>query len=274
MIIPVVSSPLIPALSNPHQSPDGCIDETIDHVVERVVQAVGYLKISLDAPESEGWLCSATLIDDPPALIELIRSTASGRGAPHDAVAASLFVQGYAFRVAGLVLAPNALGLASPSCASHGVHIRIERNRPSAVAVTDHRLSQPSASELAQSLLGSHLESLISVVAEHLVVGRRMLWGNVAASIATVFRAIESSPSVDRDDVRRRAFDFFVSAEPWLDGLGGFEMVDGDWHWTRTNCCLWYQCSGGSRCNDCSLHTVDELATIRLASRAGSGSAS
>lgn len=267
-------SPLNPALSSPHQPPEHCIDTTIDQVAELVAHAVGYLKFSLDAPESEGWLCSASLLEQPATLIELIRSTASGRGTEQDAVAASLFVQGYAFRVAGLVLAPYALGLASPSCLSQVVHIRIERNRPSGIAITDHRISRRGAPQLAHELLGGHLESLISVVAEHLMVGRRLLWGNVAASIATVFRAIESAPAVDRDDVRRLAIDFFGSAASWLNGLGGFETVGGDWHWTRTNCCLWYQCSGGSRCNDCSLHTVDELAAIRLASRAASGTAS
>ena len=60
----------------------------------------------------------------------------------------------------------------------------------------------------------------------------------------------------------------------WLDGLGAYcTMSSPDalgWYWTRTSCCLWYQTSSGSYCDDCSLHDPTELTTKRLADLAGS----
>ena len=66
--------------------------------------------------------------------------------------------------------------------------------------------------------------------------------------------------AVDGDDaalVRARADAFTAAAAPWLDGLGEYVLLSGPardgWFWARTNCCLWYQASGGSMCDDCSL---------------------
>jgi hypothetical protein len=62
--------------------------------------------------------------------------------------------------------------------------------------------------------------------------------------------------------VRERASAIFAAADDRFGGLGGFVTLHGrqrdGWFWERTNCCIWYQASGGQLCDDCSLHDPDE----------------
>ena len=249
------------------------LESDLDHITARVTQAVDHLRIASTAPLEEGWITCDTLIHDPSRLRDLIRSTAAGRGTDVDSVAASLFVQGYAYRVGSAALAPYALGLPGPGVRPPATAIRINRHRPAAVAVLDHEVAARSVAQLAQELLGGHMAPLIASVTATVTVGRRLLWGNTAASIATLFRAIDGAPGADRIAVQRRAVEFFEAATPWLRDLGDFTTLEAagrtGWYWNRANCCLWYQCSGGSRCDDCSLHSPDELVAIRNAQLQG-----
>lgn len=242
-------------------------------VLSEVTSHVDYLRVSLDAPAADGWLSCHALLADPAVLAESIRATASGRGAPKDMVAASLYVQAYAFRIATLVLGPFALGLPSPACTPEATAIRIARHRPAAVAVLHHDVTERDAKATAEALLAGHLERLIDVVADTFTVGRRLLWGNVAASCMTVFRALDGAPTADRLAVQRLATEFFAAATPWLDGLGRFDTVVArdrtGWYWTRNACCLWYQCSGGQTCDDCSLTAPADLLVARRAQLVG-----
>jgi ferric iron reductase protein FhuF len=230
-------------------------------VLAAVQAAVSYLGVSTDISGDESWMSCSALIADPGCLADLIRSTKEGRGTEDDAVAASLFVQSYAFRVGALVLAPYALGLSTPSCFPDATLIRIGRHRPASVALTDPWVAHRTAEQIAGELLGGHMAPLVSATAAQITVGQRLLWGNVAASCATVFRAIDGSPTarsgaVGRAGIQARAGEFFAAAAAWLDGLGSFEPhidLAGEWRWQRTNCCLYYQCAGGSKCDDCSL---------------------
>ena len=241
-------------------------------VLSEMTSHVDYLRVSLDAPAADGWLRCHDLLADPALLAESIRLTGPGRGAPNDMVAASLYVQAYAFRIAVVALGPFALGLASPTCAPEATAIRIARHRPAAVAVLDHRLGQagdrgPDAT--AEALLAGHLVPFVEAVAKIFTIGRRLLWGNVAASCMTVFRALDGAPHANRAAVQQQATAFFAAAAPWLEGLGQFDLVrvgeQTGWYWTRQACCLWYQCSGGQVCDDCSLTSPeDRLAARRL----------
>jgi ferric iron reductase protein FhuF len=238
-------------------------------VLAQVVDTVDYLRVATSAPPHEGWLSCADLVTRPAVLGALVRSTARGTGTHVHTVAASLFVQGYAFRIGALVLAPFALGLPTPSCDPLDTFIRMNGDQPATVAVTDRAVVHRDVERIAAELLGGHLAPLVAATTQEITVGRRLLWGNIASAIATVFRAVEGTAGIDRSAVRARADAFLAAAEPWLSGLGRFEMVDGaartGWYWTRSNCCLWYQSSNGRRCTDCSLHTPSELAAIRRA---------
>ncbi|MGN6694412.1 MAG: IucA/IucC family C-terminal-domain containing protein [Aquihabitans sp.] len=235
-------------------------------VVAAVEEQVSYLRIALAAPPDEGWLSAAGLVADREALVASIAATQAGRGAPDLTVAASLWFQAYAFRVALPVVAPFALGLPGLSGDTAATWVRIARHRPAAVAVTDPALVRRSASQAADDLLGRHLSPVVEAVAGSVTVGRRLLWGNAAASIATVLRALDGAPGADRSAVRERGATLLVEAEPWLAGLGSFDLVslDGgdEWRWTRTNCCLYDRCEGAARCDDCSLtSSVHEVAS-------------
>ncbi len=139
-------------------------------------------------------------------------------------------------------------------------------------------LADPTdARGLATALLGGHLRPFMASLREATTIGDRLLRGNVAASCAAAFRAVEGAAR-DRDDVgeraavRRRAEAFFDLAD-WLDGAGCFERVEVDgtdgWFWTRTSCCLYYKVSSGATCDDCSLIPAVELAERRRTELAG-----
>jgi ferric iron reductase protein FhuF len=228
---------------------------------DAVEAKVGYLRASTTAPADDGWLRCHELIADPGALAELIRSTGEGRGAHEAQVAASLFVQGYAFRIPSVALAAYALGLDRPRLDPASTATKIGRNRPAAVAYLDPDPGPHGPAALAGELL-DHLGALIAAVRSEITIGERILWGNVAASVATAFRAVEGESPERRDAIRDSADAFFAAASPQLAGLGEFVLVDGPdrqgWFWQRTNCCLWYQTADGTMCDDCSLLDPDE----------------
>lgn len=247
----------------------------LDDVIGEITRRVSYLRAETSAPADEGWLRCAELCAGGPSLRGLIAETGEGRGTSDPDVAASLFAQAYAFRVGAIPLAAYALELPSPNCAPEVTAISIARHRPSAIAFTDGEVTIRDAIALADAL-GDHLDRFHTAVRGEVTVGERLLWGNAASSFARVFRAIESAPDVDSARVRSRAEELFAAAGERFAGLGTFATVTVDdrdgWFWTRTSCCLWYQASGGSMCDDCSLIKPDELHDRRIAEVAGNAS--
>lgn len=248
----------------------------LDDVLQAVQTRVSYIKAARCAPESEGWVCSETLIADPDRLGAEILATAEGRGTHNLTVAASLYAQAYSFRVASVAVAAWAIGLPVPSVAPHDVATRIARHRPAEVALVGGTVSATTASELVESLLDRHLLPFFAAIRATVHVGERLLLGNAAASLMTVFRAVQSSAGPLGDAaVRHRAADFMRAADTHFNGLGAFwscavpEAPDDrqavGWFWERTNCCLWYRTSSAQRCDDCSLHDVDTLRADRCA---------
>ena len=245
----------------------------LDHVLTTLQQRVSYLRCSSDAPPEDGWISCAELIADPDRLRAEIDSTAAGRGSDDPQVAASLFTQAYGFRVPSIAVAAFALGLPTPSTDPAYLSIRLGRHRPAEVAIVDQTCRVVSISDFVEALFDQHLAPFIAAVRTKTRVGERLLWGNVAASLATIFRALDVAPMGDAV-VRAKAIEFERAASPWLAGLGSYSTIETPgavgWFWTRTNCCLWYQTTSGFSCDDCSLFDPDELATKRLAELTGS----
>ena len=229
-------------------------------VVDRVTSTVTYLRVSVGSGETDDWLPCEELVSEPRALGDLAQETAAGRGADRHPVAMSLLVQGYAFRIASLAIGAWLLGDVVLDIAPDRTAIAIGRHRPNAVRFDELHLvptGDPLATLHAQ-LLDGHLGKLVANAHASGGVGEAMLWANVAASCASSFRAFVDPLPDRRDEILDRARAFFASARPEVAASGRLVPVGSDWVWERRGCCLWYQASGGSRCEDCSLWSDDE----------------
>ena len=227
-------------------------------VLATVQSRASYFRCATDAePGRDGWIGCADLIADPTLLRGEIDATAEGRQSDDAQVLASLFVQSYAFRIPSVAVAAWALGLPAPSVAPDATLMRITRHRPGELAIVDRTMREHSAATLVEEVIDGHLEPFISAARAVTKVGRRLLLGNVAASMATIFRAMESDGLLGDLRVRDRAEEFFAAA-PQLADLGHWSTIDvlgaSGWFWDRSACCLWYQTATGSLCDDCSLH--------------------
>jgi ferric iron reductase protein FhuF len=237
-------------------------------VLDAVQARVPYLRCSNDATaERDGWIGCASLLADPDRLRAEIDATAAGRQSDDPQVLASLFVQSYAFRIPSITVAAWALGLPVPSMAPETTLMRITRHRPGEVAIAAPNLDAGvDAHQLVARVLDDHLDPFLDAVLARTRVGQRLLLGNVAASLAAIFRAVQSSGPLGDGSVRERA-DAFFAAGPQLTGLGTWDTITVPgafgWYWDRSACCLWYQTGGGSLCEDCSLHDPVERSARR-----------
>ena len=222
-----------------------------DEVFRAVAERVPFLSVSA-VGEGDDWIRGDELIADP---APVVRDTMPGFETDDEAVAASLFTESYAFRVAGVALAAYALDLPVPDLAPEAVAVKIDKPRPTAVAYLTTDVHRTDAHQLANDLVGAHFQPLVAAVHNTFAVGERLLWGNVAAACAVAFRAVESS-GVDSDRVREHAtefmdacFEWFVDAGNFTDELAGHQ----GWFWDRTSCCLWFRTKNGQYCDNCSV---------------------
>lgn len=228
-------------------------------VVATVTGAVAYLRISV-GDAAEGWIPCDGLLDDGERLAELVAGTAAGRGTDRQDVAMSLFVQGYAFRVASAAIGAWLLADAVLDVSPGNTAIAIGRHRPNALRLHDGR-PRPSAQPLVDlqgALVDGHLARLVAAAHRACRIGVPLLWGNVAAAIASSFGAFDDAVPTGHPTVRRRFGDFLVAARPEVAHAGRLVPVGERWAWERGSCCLWYRTDGGSRCEDCSLWSDDE----------------
>ena len=228
-------------------------------VVTAVTGTVDYLRIPLGSADGMWHRCD-DLVRDADELGRLVASSRSGRGTDRDDVAVSLFVQGYAFRVAsaavGAWLVADSVLDVSPSNTSIGWG----RSRPNALLLHDARLvtgDDPLAT-LHRVLVDEHLALLVDNARRVCRVGAPLLWGNVAASIASSFGAFMDPLPHRRADIGDRLRAFLGTARPELASTGRVAPVGSRWAWERRTCCLWYKTDSGFRCEDCSLWSDDE----------------
>ncbi|MGH8994787.1 MAG: (2Fe-2S)-binding protein [Acidimicrobiales bacterium] len=245
----------------------------LETVLGAVASRVGYLRAetSVQGPE---WVGCDELIGDPTVMDTALEASLAALGTDDMAVAASIFAQSYAFRVAAAPLGAYALGLPIPPAAPAAVAVRLTGGRASGAGFRSACLRRSGdTAGLADELVVGHLTGFVDAVRRRVRVGTRLLWGNAAASCAAVFRALEGAAcergeAAERQAIRRRADAFFACA-PQLGRAGLFESVAAEgtegWYWTRRSCCLWFQISGGRTCEGCSLTTADDRAAHRLA---------
>lgn len=222
-------------------------------------------------PEDGEWLHCAELIANPAWLEELIAMTGRALGTDDRVVAASLFVQNYSYRVLMTAIACMTTAAVVPDGAADKMAVTLSNGRPHIVAYTEPKAlvlaqgDEPAAvladRGLGDSALGflleravdEHIAPLIASTRARSRVGRRLLWGNVAASAATAFRTMDGCLGRWVQPLGER---FFAIAPPPLQGLGSFLALEHEgksaWYWERTNCCLHDRLPAAIRCGDCS----------------------
>ena len=222
-------------------------------------------------PADGDWTACSDLIDDPPWLGRVIRSTGRGIGTDDPVVAASIFVQGYSYRVLTLTVACLTASGVVPDASAPATVVALARHWPSRLRFTGTRVTvldsdpattptdSPALTEALRLVVHQcvelHLAPLVDSVRAGIgvAIGERLLWGNIAASAATAFRTMEGCLGPFVEPLGER---FFALAPPTLQGLGSFLVIDTGrrrgWFWERTNCCLFDRLPGAVRCADCS----------------------
>ena len=209
--------------------------------------------MSIDDPGSQ-WLACADLLAEPAELARVVATTMADRGTDRVDVATSLFIQGYVFRIATVAIGSWLLADAVLDVAPQNVAIAIGRGGPNAVNLTSPSVvGGLPAADVHAALIDGHLASLVDVAHRSCLVGRPLLWGNVAASSAAAFSAFASALPVRQLLVRERAEQFFATARPEVAHAGRLVRVGSRFSWERRSCCLWYRTTSAWLCDDCSL---------------------
>lgn len=234
-------------------------------MVEELLSTVEHLRIAVGAEgRDREWLRCSDLMADPSLLLSTVRSTASGWGAADGMVAMSLFVQGYAYRIASVAIGSFVLSGDVLPVRPESTAIALDRHLLNAVRLDD---AEPVATggdpvALRRVLIDGHLAPFVDAVHRSMLIGEALLWGNVGSSCAAGFGALVG-PLADRAGrIRRLAEGFFAGARPELARAGRVVLIGEGlrWAWERNACCLFYQAgiSEGVRCVDCSLWTPAE----------------
>lgn len=248
---------------------------------DRVLARVSYLRSEVGArevvpigttPLDGEWMSCADLASNPEWLATIIAHTGRALGTDDQVVAASIFVQNYAYRIMTLAIAYATTSGVVPDAAAASMALSLKSGRPSNVAyvtpsamilcehadqATDALLDRVSERGALEFIivrgLREHLALLVVGTRQVVRIGQRLLWGNIAASCAVAFRTMEGSLG---DWVRPLGERFFGDYAPELKGHGSFLALEvagrRGWYWERTTCCLYDRLPGDIRCGDCS----------------------
>lgn len=221
---------------------------------------VSYLRVDArrDADDDLEWLSCAELVNDGERLLDVVRSTAAGRGTDRDDIAISLFAQAYAFRIASIAIGASLLGERVLDVRPANTAIALGRHRPNAVAMNHVKFGSGSLNEL---LFDQHLSLFVATAHDVAAtaadnrIGKALLWGNVATGCAAAFGAFgQAGPT---------AAAFFANAPEAVRSAGQYveatidpasdEQGEPTYHWTRNSCCLWFQVPNDTPffCEDC-----------------------
>ena len=230
-------------------------DEVAARAVAKVLDVVPYLRVNIGATDRDDWLVSDRLLSDVDHLRQVVVGTAEARGTDRLDVAMSLFVQGYAFRVASIAIGAWLLDDIVLDVGPQLTSISLGRNRPDAVHLADCRaVPAPDPRRgLHEALVDGHLALLVEAAHQACRIGWPLLWSNVGAACASSFGAF-MVPLPDRHRAIRSGIEsFMASARPELAGAGRVAPVGPVWAWERSACCLFYKTASGTKCEDCSL---------------------
>jgi ferric iron reductase protein FhuF len=158
-----------------------------------------------------GWL-----LQDGPALLRRVRAFGRAAGTDETAVATSLLCQAWAVSVTRAAIACLVGARRVPDMASSNTVLLFDgEGRPSGATPVTPRFAALAGDEEAESdpraeivadddalfawtqhrLFDGHLGPLVEALHELAPVGRRLLWGNVAAAVAGGFAALSALPT-------------------------------------------------------------------------------
>ena len=215
-----------------------------------VTALVGHLRWRVGPPE-DGDLVGARLAADPDGLAAQVKATAAGRGSDDPQVLGSLWWQAYAYRVAGTTLAAWVVGGSAPDVSAPGTAVGVARARPSSLVVDPVAGELSDLADVVERLFAGHLDPVAAALKERHSLGTQLLWGDVAAGIASALGAVGTA---DGAPPLRPRVDLVTAALPHdIGGLGAW--APGRWAFRRRTCCLWWKttASAGVLCEDCSL---------------------
>jgi ferric iron reductase protein FhuF len=228
-------------------------------IIDELVATVDYLRISVGDTGGR-WVPCAPLVTDPHALAALVATTRAERGTDRDDVATSLFVQGYAFRIATAAIGAWLLSGRTLDVSPGNVSIVLGRGRPNGIdlAVVTASPGPAPVEDVHAGLIDGHLAPLVDTAHRSCRVGAALLWGNVAASCASSFAAVAGALPARRVEIRDRAEAFFATARPEVRDGGRLVRVGERCSWERRSCCLWYSTESAWLCEDCSLRPASD----------------
>jgi hypothetical protein len=225
------------------------------------VGALGpFFAVSTDPAEQVDptWRPLAHLYTEPGPLRERIAHVRRVLGSD-DRVAASIAFQGLAARVLSAPFAAVVLHGVLPWLPADALHYRVTVSGPWPLWCPDPG-GRPvpdvdaAAAALADALFDAHLAPLVAAVRAQVAVSERVLWGNVASSVASGKRLV----GVERPAAAGRAAavaERLLEAGP-LRGTGERRPAaepDRVWSFRRRSCCLYYRARDGGLCGDCVL---------------------
>jgi hypothetical protein len=226
------------------------------------VAALGpFFAVSTEPADGPEWRPLVDLYTDPEPLRARIAHVRDVLGTD-DRVAASIAFQGLAARILSAPLAAVAVHGVVPLLTAQALRFRAGDEAAwrlrcpefAAVPVSD---PAAAAAALADLLLDGHLAPLAAAVRAQVRVSMRLLWGNVASSVAAGSRLVgQRRPGAAR---RAAAVAEHLLAMGPLGGSG--ELIparppDREWTFRRHSCCLYYRVPGGRLCGDCALDNV------------------
>lgn len=201
-----------------------------------------------------GELTAAALGRDPDRLAAAVADTASGWGCDDPVVLASIWWQGYAYRVAGTTLACWVLNGAAPDpSAGAGTAVGLSAARPAWVVYGPDAEPVADPGDLVERLFAGHLDVIVSALRTRHRLGLRLAWGNVASAVASALAATGTAPGAP--PLARRVEDLTAALPHGIGSLGAWRFGEDGWSYVRRTCCLWWKtaASGGVLCEDCSL---------------------
>lgn len=214
---------------------------------------VPFLRWRVGAPEA-GELVAAELVAEVDPLAEVVAASGRGRGTDDPQVAASLWWQSYAYRVAGTTLAAWVVGGVAPDPSAPGTAFAQARNRPSAVVYDPGAEMVDDLDELVRRTLDGALAPMADALRARHPLGPVLVRGNTMSSIESVLGAVAAAPGSpdlsDRMTQLRAALPAAFTAT----------LVEG----RRRACCLWWKTgeSTGRLCADCSLDRAPGTVTL------------